>query len=164
MIPDFVPVADVLPQDGKTTAHDPDAKVRGRAANTDKWTLQFRDLPEVARQRPVTSRLIADTPIISGNPVHFMSALDYTCVHPSLSVNSTAANGLLKDTQLHTSSPATVSRTSQLPCCSTVSSCLQLQRSKPLIPQNSTSFRFASSLRRVRTSYRQHCGYKMGPR
>lgn len=164
MIPDFVPVADVLPQDGKTTAHDPDAEVRGRAAKTDKWTLQFRDLPEVARQRPVTSRLIADTPIISGNPVHFMSALDYTCVHPSLSINSTASNGLLKDTQLHTSSPATVSRTSQLPCCSTVSSCLQLQRSKPLIPQNSTSFRFAPSFRRVRTSYRQHCGYKMGQR
>ena len=164
MIPDLVPVADVLPQDGKTTAHAPDAEVRGRAANTEKWTLQFRDLPEVARQRPVTSRLIADTPIISGNPMQFMSALDYTCVHPSLSVNSTATNGLLKDTQPRTSSPATVSRTSRPPCCSTVSSCLQLQWSKPLIPQNSTSLMLASSIRRVRTSYRQQCGYKMGPR
>ena len=42
-----------------------------------KWVLQFRDLPEVARQRPVTSRLIADTPITSGDPMAFMTALDY---------------------------------------------------------------------------------------
>ncbi|KAK3171196.1 NRPS [Lepraria neglecta] len=67
-----------MTEDGKITAHAPDAEVRGRAAKTDKWTLQFRDLPEVARQRPVTSRLIADIPIISGNPMQFMSALDYT--------------------------------------------------------------------------------------
>lgn len=45
-----------------------------------KWTLQFRDLPEVARQRPVTSRLIVDTPITSGDPMKFMTALDYTFV------------------------------------------------------------------------------------
>lgn len=48
------------------------------STNPGKWTLQFRDLPEVARQRAVTSRLIADTPITSGDPMKFMTALDYT--------------------------------------------------------------------------------------
>lgn len=49
-----------------------------------KWTLQFRDLPEVARQRAVTSRLIVDTPITSGDPMKFMTALDYTYVPQKL--------------------------------------------------------------------------------
>lgn len=44
----------------------------------ERWVLQFRDLPEVARQRAVTSRLIADIPITSGDPVEFMKALDYS--------------------------------------------------------------------------------------
>lgn len=39
--------------------------------------LQYRDIPDAARQRPVTSRLIADTPITSGDPMRFMAALDY---------------------------------------------------------------------------------------
>ncbi len=47
-------------------------------ANKENWTLQFRDLPEVARQRAVTSRLMTDTPITSGDPLTFMTALDYT--------------------------------------------------------------------------------------
>ena len=50
-----------------------------------KWTLQFRDLPEVARQRPVTSRLINDTPITSGDPLKFMTALDYRYAPVALS-------------------------------------------------------------------------------
>lgn len=42
--------------------------------------LQFRDLPEVVRQRGVTSRLVADVPITSGDPMEFMKALDYSYV------------------------------------------------------------------------------------
>ena len=44
----------------------------------ERWTLQFRDLPEVPGRRPVTSRLIADAEIIHGDALKFMSALDYT--------------------------------------------------------------------------------------
>ncbi|SLM40398.1 Mediator complex, subunit Med18, metazoa/fungi [Lasallia pustulata] len=40
------------------------------------WLLQFRDLPEAGR-RPVTSRLMADIAIISGNTLLFMEALGY---------------------------------------------------------------------------------------
>ncbi|KAG8527884.1 uncharacterized protein KY384_006800 [Bacidia gigantensis] len=43
-----------------------------------KWTIQFRDVPEVVRQRPVTARLMADIPITSGDPVGFMEAMDYS--------------------------------------------------------------------------------------
>ena len=39
--------------------------------------IQFRDLPEVVRVRPVTSRLIADIPIETGDPIAFMEAMDY---------------------------------------------------------------------------------------
>lgn len=46
------------------------------------WSIQFRDLPEVARQRQVTSRLIVDTPISSGDPMGFMTALDYKYAAP----------------------------------------------------------------------------------
>lgn len=51
----------------------------------ERWVLQFRDLPEVARQRAVTSRFIADISITSGDPMEFMKALDYSYVSPSLS-------------------------------------------------------------------------------
>lgn len=44
----------------------------------EQWVLQFRDLPEVARQRAVTSRLVADVPVTSGDPMEFMKALDYS--------------------------------------------------------------------------------------
>ena len=56
----------------------------------EKWTLQFRDLPEVAGRRPVTSRLMADIKIASGDPIRFMFALDYTLAtslkYPSFAV------------------------------------------------------------------------------
>ncbi|KAL6714845.1 Mediator of RNA polymerase II transcription subunit 18 [Lecanora helva] len=55
-----------------------DAATTPSTSPTGKWTLQFRDLPTVARQRPITSRLINDTPITSGDPIAFMSALDYS--------------------------------------------------------------------------------------
>ena len=44
------------------------------------WTLQYRDLPEVVQpgRRQITSRLMADIPITSGDPMQFMKALDYT--------------------------------------------------------------------------------------
>ena len=46
------------------------------------WTLQYRDLPEVVQpgRRQITSRLMADIPITSGDPIQFMKALDYTYV------------------------------------------------------------------------------------
>ena len=44
----------------------------------ERWILQFRDLPEVVRQRAVTIRLMADIPITSGDPMEFMKALDYS--------------------------------------------------------------------------------------
>ena len=46
------------------------------------WTLQFRDLPEVVQpgRRQVTSRLMADVQISSGDPIEFMEALDYSYV------------------------------------------------------------------------------------
>lgn len=56
------------------------------AKGAERWVLQFRDLPEVARQRAVTSRLIADIPITSGDPMKFMKALDYSYVLPPSSV------------------------------------------------------------------------------
>ena len=46
------------------------------------WTLQYRDLPEVVQpgRRQITSRLMADIPITSGDPMQFIKALDYTYV------------------------------------------------------------------------------------
>ena len=52
----------------------------GKGEEQQRWVLQFRDLPEVSRQRAVTSRYIADIPITSGNPIDFMKALDYSYV------------------------------------------------------------------------------------
>lgn len=51
-----------------------------KTTDFERWTLQFRDIPEVTRQRPVTSRLISDVPITSGDPMNFMSALNYSYV------------------------------------------------------------------------------------
>lgn len=45
-----------------------------------KWTLQFRDIPEAGNRRPVTLRLMADTPITAGDPMAFMKAMEYTYV------------------------------------------------------------------------------------
>lgn len=41
------------------------------------WSLYFRDLPEVGGRRPVTSRLMAEVAITSGNTLFFMEALGY---------------------------------------------------------------------------------------
>ena len=67
----------------------PDGGLLGDIQNTvptegdsQTWTLQYRDLPEVVQpgRRQITSRLIADIPITSGDPMQFMKALDYTYV------------------------------------------------------------------------------------
>ncbi|KAL8868530.1 MAG: hypothetical protein Q9174_004931 [Haloplaca sp. 1 TL-2023] len=47
-------------------------------ATKPKWTLQFRDIPEAGNRRPVTTRLVADIPISSGDTAAFMMAMDYT--------------------------------------------------------------------------------------
>ena len=41
------------------------------------WSLEFRDLPEVPGRRPVTSRLMASVPIVSGDVLEFLDALGY---------------------------------------------------------------------------------------
>lgn len=53
---------------------------REEGKGEERWVLQFRDLPEVPRQRAVTSRFIADIPVTSGDPMEFMKALDYSHV------------------------------------------------------------------------------------
>ena len=52
-----------------------------------EWVLSFRDLPEVARQRAVTSRSLADIHITAGDPMEFRKALDcsYVCIVRCLS-------------------------------------------------------------------------------
>ena len=73
-----------LQPDGQTHGTIKAGAFTGPPIDSGRWTLQFRDLPEVARQRAITSRLIADTPITSGDPMKFMTALDYTYVPQSL--------------------------------------------------------------------------------
>lgn len=66
----------------------------------EQWVLQFRDLPEVARQRGVTSRLVADVPVTSGDPMEFMKALNYSYVSlPPWHVRP--SNGLLPQARLN---------------------------------------------------------------
>ena len=48
-----------------------------RSSPATSWTLQFRDLPDANKGRPVTSRVMADIPIVSGEPMKFMAAMDY---------------------------------------------------------------------------------------
>ena len=45
-----------------------------------KWSIQFRDLPEVVQKRPVTSRLVADVPIVDSDPIAAMAGLGYRFV------------------------------------------------------------------------------------
>ncbi|MDI1487143.1 MAG: Mediator of RNA polymerase II transcription subunit 18 [Ramalina farinacea] len=55
--------------DGKTKEGNNDAA---------KWSIQFRDLPEVVQKRPVTSRLVADIPIVDSDPITAMAGLGYS--------------------------------------------------------------------------------------
>lgn len=66
--------------EGKQGPDSTDVISGDQSTKPEIWTLQFRDIPEVTRQRPVTSRLISDVPITSGNPMQFMSALNYSYV------------------------------------------------------------------------------------
>ena len=49
-----------------------------------KWSIQFRDLPEVVQKRAVTSRLIADVPIVDSDPITAMAGLGYRFVSTTL--------------------------------------------------------------------------------
>ncbi|MCJ1467206.1 Mediator of RNA polymerase II transcription subunit 18 [Pseudocyphellaria aurata] len=62
-----------------------DEKTKEQENGSEKWTLQFRDLPEVAR-RPVTSRLIYDIDLQSGDSLAFMSAIDYKLSYVSIAL------------------------------------------------------------------------------
>ena len=44
------------------------------------WSIQFRDLPEVVQKRPVTSRVVADVPIVDSDPITAMAGLGYRFV------------------------------------------------------------------------------------
>lgn len=61
-----------------------DEKTEDQQSGSESWTLQFRDLPEVAGRRPVTSRLIYDLELKDGDPLAFMSDLEYTYIPPPL--------------------------------------------------------------------------------
>lgn len=45
-----------------------------------KWSIQFRDLPEVVQKRPVTSRLVSDVPIVDSDSITAMAGLGYRFV------------------------------------------------------------------------------------
>ena len=44
------------------------------------WTLHFRDIPEVAGRRPVTSRMMSSVDFIDGDAFAFMDSLGYSYV------------------------------------------------------------------------------------
>ena len=64
-----------------TAVSDGTAQANMASADSDissqKWSLEFRDLPEVPGRRPVTSRLMSSVPIMDGDPIRFMDALGY---------------------------------------------------------------------------------------
>ncbi|KAL8787581.1 MAG: hypothetical protein Q9213_002143 [Squamulea squamosa] len=64
----------------------PSSSTSKNTTKSAKWTLQFRDIPEAGNRRPVTSRLMADVPITSGDAAGFMVALEYTLTHNSTSI------------------------------------------------------------------------------
>ena len=55
-----------------------DTAPNGIDTSKQKWSLEFRDLPEVPGRRPVTSRLMASVQLTDGDPLRFMAALGYT--------------------------------------------------------------------------------------
>jgi len=57
---------------------DTDRESIDDGSSATSWTLQFRDLPDANKARPVTSRAMADMPIVSGDPLEFMAAMEYT--------------------------------------------------------------------------------------
>ena len=69
--------------DGTRTIEDPMNGNRDKQAGP-AWTLQFRDLPEVAGRRPVTSRMMSSVDIVDGDAFAFMDSLGYSYVDRSL--------------------------------------------------------------------------------
>lgn len=71
------------PAEGKSLSNGRSNSDKPRAVSQipqQTWSLHFRDLPEVAGRRPVTSRLMADIAITTGNALFFMEALGYQYV------------------------------------------------------------------------------------
>lgn len=58
------------------------AQLKGHQSEQAKqtWTLHFRDIPEVAGRRPVTSRMMSSVDIIDGDALAFMDSLGYSYV------------------------------------------------------------------------------------
>ena len=144
--------------------------IRGAAlteGDSQTWTLQYRDLPEVVQpgRRQITSRLMADIPITSGDPVQFMKALDYTYVKISYAQLSYSLTMLVHKVILQrTCWPGTVSRICLLRSYSIASFCPRSHFKNHPMPRVRIFPRLVFWIPRVRTSYRQQCGYRMGPR
>lgn len=77
------------PHHNKPAAGEENTTDETSQENPEKWTLRFRDLPDVAGRRPVVSRLIADYQLTTNDPLGFMSVLDYSYVRsPLMSTSS----------------------------------------------------------------------------
>ncbi|KAI9766289.1 MAG: Mediator of RNA polymerase II transcription subunit 18 [Candelina submexicana] len=53
---------------------------RGLDTDSQRWTLHFNDLPEVAGRRPVTSRMISSIDLAEGNAMQFMDKWGYSYI------------------------------------------------------------------------------------
>ena len=58
-------------------AGDASEKAKDNVFARGKWTLEFRDLPDVIGRRPATSRLMASVLILEGDPRAFVEGLGY---------------------------------------------------------------------------------------
>ena len=131
------------------------------------WTLQYRDLPEVVQpgRRQITSRLMADIPITSGDPIQFMKALDYTYVTLPYAQRSYLLTMIFhKVTLRRTCWLGIVLRICLLRFYSIVSFCPRKHHKKYITSRVRMSLRPVFSTPPVRTSCRQQCAYRMGPR
>ena len=130
------------------------------------WTLQYRDLPEVVQpgRRQITSRLMADIPITSGDPVQFMKALDYTYV--TLPYAETLYSLTLISYKVilrRTFRRGIVLHTCLLRSYSIASFCPRSHFKYYPMSRVRISLRPVFWTPPVRTFYRQQCGYRTGP-
>lgn len=56
---------------------EPRENANGDGTQSSTWMLQFRDLPEMNKGRPVTSRAMADIPMTSDDALKLMAAMEY---------------------------------------------------------------------------------------
>ena len=144
------------------------SNIRHAEGDSHTWTLQYRDLPEVVQpgRRQITSRLMADVHISSGDPVGFMEALDYTYVtlrYASLSIHSLTII-YYKAILQRTSWPGTVLHICLPRSFFIVSFCPRTHSKMYLMARARRFLRLVFWILPVRTFCRQQCAYRMGPR